>query len=132
MKFAITGFVAPDASNVLNQIANPFAEAFRYEIADLVLECSAGLMVFSPIIIPASLGSVANESSLKPRQSAIMISRNIDHETWLASDKSERLRLYAGALSNGLLDLAPKPLSFADLDVLRLAIQRAANEVITT
>jgi hypothetical protein len=128
MNFSITGVVSEDVSTTINRTANAFADAFREQMAIAGLSCTAQLMVFSPVIMPVSLGTIKNESAYRPRQSALMISRNINHDSWMSADPRKRLRLYAEALSQGLGDVSQKVLSTEDLHVLRGAIARAASE----
>jgi hypothetical protein len=129
MRFTITGLISPDASAGIDRIANPFADALRLQIAEAKISCSVQLLVYSPIIMAASLGTVQNETEHRRRQSAIVIFRNIDHPSWMLASLKERLRLYAGALSDGLGDVSREVLSAADLGNLRAAIDGAALEV---
>ncbi len=77
----------------------------------------------------ASLGTVQNETEHRRRQSAIVIFRNIDHSSWMLASPEERLRLYAGALREGLGDVPREVMSAEELGKLRAAIDRAASEV---
>jgi len=129
MRFAITGLIAPDASASIDQIANAFATALRLELGAAEMACGAKLLVYSPMIVPASLGNVQNESEYRRRQNAIVIFRNIDHAWWMRAPPKERLARYAGALSEGLGDVAEGVLSPSDVRTIRASIDRAAAEV---
>jgi hypothetical protein len=129
MRFAITGVVAEDVSATLDRVANPFADAFREQLATTTLTCKAGLLVYSPLIMPPSLPNVKNESAYRPRESGFMVCRNIAHQLWMSSTPKQRLRLYADALSAGLGELSQKALPASDLLAIRAAIDRATSEV---
>jgi hypothetical protein len=129
MRFSITGLISLDASAVIDRIANPFADSLRPQIAKVEISCSASLLVYSPMIMASSLDTVDNDSQFRRRQSAIVIFRNVDHSLWMSASSKERLKLYPGALSEGLADLREGILSMDELCVLRAAIDCATAEV---
>jgi hypothetical protein len=132
MRFTITGLIAPDAAAAIDQIANPFADVLGREINALHVSSAAELLVFSPIIMADSLGTVKDDSEYRPRQAAIVIFRNINHELWMGASAQERLTLYAGALSDGLGDIKLGVLSATELSIIRAAIDRAVSEIETS
>lgn len=129
MRFAISGLMSPDASARIDLIANPFAAALGSELATVELSCAAEVLIFAPIIIPASLGTVQNESKYRRRQRAIVISRNIDHAWWMLAQQKDRLTQYAQTLSDGLNDIDRGALSPTDVQTCRACIARATSEV---
>src|SRR5579862_4424480 len=103
MRLLIARAVSGDDSAVIHATIDPFADALRGHLASAAPHCAVQLIVFAPVIMPVPLGTIENVSTTyRSSESAIVISRNINYDSWMSADPRQRNQLYAAALSDGL------------------------------
>ena len=138
IRFAITGVVSPDVGATLDAVANPFAEQLRSRLSRVDASCPLILLVYAPIILPATLGAVDSDSEASLRTRTARVSENIGYEAWMAAARSERLHLYAAGLKAGIMklddELLPprfrtELLEAVDATILKLKISVATSDV---
>jgi len=97
--------VSPDVGATLDTVANPFADQLRSRLSRLDASCPLVLLVYAPIILPATLGAVDSDSEANLPTRTARVSENIGYEAWMAATRPERLHLYATALKAAIMKL---------------------------